>query len=329
MVLDVPHDFAREVALGSEDAARDQVTLDLGEPVFDLVQPRRIGGREVQMDFGMIGEELLNPTRLVGREIVENDVDLFASALAGDDCPQEGYEVLAGVAFHGFPKDLSGPRVESREERQGAVAVVLEPMPFEAAGAQGQNGVKAIQGLDVGLLVNAKHRRMLRRIEVEANHVGRLRLEVRIVGQHVAADALGLDSRPRPNPVHQHVAHTEVLRKLARRPVRRSIRGLAAGSGKDATLHCGNQHLSCLTQMSRVQTRQRAFQKTLLPTRHVGGAATQSIDDRVKCLPVGQHQNQPRFPGVICAAAARANSQLKRFANRSCEDHLRLGEHAT
>src|SRR5439155_16782207 len=101
------------------------------------------------MDLGMIGEELLNPTRLVGRQIVENDVDLFASALAGDDRSQEGHEILAGVALHGFPKNLSRARVESREERQGAVAVVLETMSFEATGTQWQNGVEAIERLDV------------------------------------------------------------------------------------------------------------------------------------------------------------------------------------
>src|SRR5712691_8060420 len=115
------------------------------------------------MDLGMIGEELLNPTRLVGREVVENDVDLFASALAGDNRSQEGHEVLAGVALHGFPKDLSGARIEGREQRQRAVAVVLETMSFESAGTQRQHGVEAIERLDVGLLVNAKHRCMLGR----------------------------------------------------------------------------------------------------------------------------------------------------------------------
>lgn len=89
-MLDVTHDLSREIALGSEDAARDQVAFDLREPVFNLVQPRRIGGREVQMDFGVIGEELLNAARLVRRQIVENDVDLVVSALTGDDSPQEG-----------------------------------------------------------------------------------------------------------------------------------------------------------------------------------------------------------------------------------------------
>ena len=70
MVLDVTHDLAREVALGSEDAACDQVAFDLREPILNLVQPGRVGGREVQMDLRVIREELLNPTRLVGREIV-------------------------------------------------------------------------------------------------------------------------------------------------------------------------------------------------------------------------------------------------------------------
>ena len=39
MVLDVTHDLAREIALGSEDAASDQVAFDLREPILNLVQP--------------------------------------------------------------------------------------------------------------------------------------------------------------------------------------------------------------------------------------------------------------------------------------------------
>ena len=101
-------------------------------------------------------KELLNAMRLVGREIVENDPDLFAFALAGDDGAQ-GHEVLAGVALHGFPKDLSGARVESRKERQRAVAVVLEAMSFEPTRAERQDGIKAIECLDMGFLVNARH----------------------------------------------------------------------------------------------------------------------------------------------------------------------------
>ena len=40
---DVAHDLSFEIVSRPEDAASDQVTLDLREPDFDLVEPGRVG----------------------------------------------------------------------------------------------------------------------------------------------------------------------------------------------------------------------------------------------------------------------------------------------
>ena len=78
---DALHDLALQTRGRCEDAARDDVALDLGEPELDLIQPRRLRGREVQLHEAMLGEERPHRLRPVGRELVENDVDL---ALRGD-----------------------------------------------------------------------------------------------------------------------------------------------------------------------------------------------------------------------------------------------------
>jgi hypothetical protein len=44
VVTDVAHDFAFEIVSRREDAASDQVTLDLRKPDFDLIEP---GSRSV------------------------------------------------------------------------------------------------------------------------------------------------------------------------------------------------------------------------------------------------------------------------------------------
>ena len=46
-MADVPHQFSPQVGDGGEDAACDDVTLDLGEPQLDLVEPGRVSRREV------------------------------------------------------------------------------------------------------------------------------------------------------------------------------------------------------------------------------------------------------------------------------------------
>ena len=84
---DVLHDLALQTRGRREDAARDDVALDLGEPELDLIQPRRLRGREVQLHTAMLGEERPHRLRPVGREIVENDVDLAPRRLRRGDRP--------------------------------------------------------------------------------------------------------------------------------------------------------------------------------------------------------------------------------------------------
>ena len=74
---DIAHELAGEIGDGGKDTECDDVTLDLGEPDFNLVEPGRVGRREVQMHIGMLGQEITDPLSLMSREVVENDVDLF------------------------------------------------------------------------------------------------------------------------------------------------------------------------------------------------------------------------------------------------------------
>jgi hypothetical protein len=87
------------------------VALDLGEPEFDLVQPRGVRRREVQVHTGMLGHERAHGLRCVGREIVENEVNGTRPRLRGDDLGQKGddlgqkgEEVRPGVSRPVWPR---------------------------------------------------------------------------------------------------------------------------------------------------------------------------------------------------------------------------------
>ena len=58
VVADVPHQLSPQVGNRGEDAAGDDVTLDLGEPQFDLVEPGRVSRRKVQVDVGVAIQKL-------------------------------------------------------------------------------------------------------------------------------------------------------------------------------------------------------------------------------------------------------------------------------
>ena len=76
VVADVAKQLLREVTDGREDAARDDVSLDLGKPDLDLIEPGGVGRREVKMHVREVSEELANALALLSREVVDDDVDL-------------------------------------------------------------------------------------------------------------------------------------------------------------------------------------------------------------------------------------------------------------
>ena len=62
---DVAHELAGQILDRGEDAAGNDIALDPGEPVFNLIEPGGIGRGEVQMHLGMSGQELRAPAGLM------------------------------------------------------------------------------------------------------------------------------------------------------------------------------------------------------------------------------------------------------------------------
>ena len=85
-----------------------------------------------------------------------------------------------------FTQHLTVARVKRGVQRQGAVTVVLKAVALEPPRRQRQNRIEQVEGLNGGFFVDPKYRPMLVRFYVQANNVGRLSLEVGIVGGHVS-----------------------------------------------------------------------------------------------------------------------------------------------
>src|SRR5688500_8625958 len=130
--MDVATDLASQVGDGGKDAAREQVSLDLRKPEFDLVQPRRISRREMQPYVRMLEQEGTHRLSLMRREIVRDDVNRSPFRLTGDDVAEEVDERRARVARHGLSKPLAGLGIERGEERERAVSVILGAVPVGA-----------------------------------------------------------------------------------------------------------------------------------------------------------------------------------------------------
>jgi hypothetical protein len=124
--VDVAAEFASQVGNRGEDAARDDLAFDLGEPDLDLVEPGGVSGREVKPDSRMLVEELADRLSFVCGEIVEDDVNLLPRRAQGDYLLEKGDELAAGVAGGGLAVDAAGGGIERRIQGERAVPVVLE-----------------------------------------------------------------------------------------------------------------------------------------------------------------------------------------------------------
>src|SRR3954468_4214354 len=95
---DVVMDGADQVAHAAERAAPNAFAGDLGEPAFDLVEPRRTGGREVQTIARARGQPLLHLWMLVGSVIIEHQVDVQSGINGLVNATEEAQELLVTVA---------------------------------------------------------------------------------------------------------------------------------------------------------------------------------------------------------------------------------------
>ncbi len=117
------------------------------------------------------------------------------------------------------------------------------------AGCQGQHAVLAIERLDRCLIVHAEHGGVRRRVQVQANHVGGLALEVRVVGDEVPLQPVWLQSVLAPDALdgrERHVAQFGC--ELATAPVRGAVAGLVldrrSSIPTDYTVQANEKHPS-------------------------------------------------------------------------------------
>ncbi len=86
--------------------------------------------------------------------------------------PQELQEFLMPVTGHAFPDHGSVQQVQSGEQGCGAVPLVVVRHRAAAPFLQRQARLGAIQGLDLTLLIKAQHQGLVRRVQLQAHHIG-------------------------------------------------------------------------------------------------------------------------------------------------------------
>ena len=220
VVVGEAEDPLLELGDGGEGAAADGLPGDDVEPNLDLVEPGGIGGGEVEMVARPVGEPALDAGMLVGAVVVDDEVDIEVRGHVGVDVSEEAQELLVAVARPALGEDLAGGDVQGGKEGGGAVADVAVRHAFDVAEPEGQEGLGALQGLGLALLVDAQHQGMVGRVEIEAHDVADLLDEEGIGGELAMLLPVGLEVEGGPDALHRGFGHPDGLGHGTAGPVR-------------------------------------------------------------------------------------------------------------
>jgi len=217
--VDVAGDRGFEVGNAVERAAADGLAGDDPEEDLDHVQPGPGRGGEVQVDAGVLDQPGTHVGVLVRRVVVADHVQLDPGVGLGD-LLEEGEELDVGVLLEAPVGHQPGRDLERREEGRGAVALVVVGLLLRDPRPQGKDRRGPVQGLDLGLLVDADDDGLRGWVEVQPDDVADLGLEL---GVRAELERLGLpwlQTPPTPDPRDRREADPEVVGQQASRPVR-------------------------------------------------------------------------------------------------------------
>lgn len=127
----------------------------------------------MDLDPRVLCEPVADLDALVGGVVVHHQVQ-FGFGVGAGDLFEEREELLVPVPGFAGRGDLPGRDLQRREQGAGAVPDVVVGPPLRETRLHRQHRSGPVQRLDLGLLVDAQHNRVLRRGEVEPAHVGDL-----------------------------------------------------------------------------------------------------------------------------------------------------------
>src|SRR5271166_122504 len=115
------------------------------------------------------------------------------------------------VALHALPDHRPGGDIEGGEQRGRAMALIIMGHSAGAALLDRQPRLGAVECLDLALLVDAQHHRLVRRTQVEADDVLDFLDKSLVIRQLKTAHQMRLEPVCVPNPPHTGLAEADGL----------------------------------------------------------------------------------------------------------------------
>jgi hypothetical protein len=260
----------------------------------------------------MAGEPGAHLGVLVGGVVVDNGVDDLADRNLRFDLVEEADELLMPVALHATADHRSVQDIERREQGGRAVALVIVGHGPSPPLLQGKPRLGAVQGLDLALLVHRQNHRVGGRIDIEADDIGELLEELRVLRQLEGSHPVGREAMRFPDALNADHADADGLGHGAGGPVR----GLPWRIGQGQLDNPGNglgrqRRLARLAGLVAQQTIEALAHEPLLPAPDSRLGQTRAAHDLVRATAFGRGRQRPGARDMLLRTIAVADDDLQ------------------
>ncbi len=151
---------------------RSCFSVKAAEPAFHEIDPRAPGRREVDVEARMPGEPPMDQRRFVRAGVIDDQVQVERRRDGRLDRVQELAKLSRAVALVNLTDDRAALGVQGGEECRRAVPGVVVAPALRLPGPHRQHRLGAVEGLDLGLLIDAEDQRFVRRVELQPPRYG-------------------------------------------------------------------------------------------------------------------------------------------------------------
>ena len=306
----VRRDGSRQLRHATEASGPDALLRDVGEETLHEVHPGTRGGGEMHVEPGAPLQPCLHLGLLVRGVIVCNQMDIQVLGRLAVELLEEAQPLYMRVLLLGPVDQFPVQVVQRGEQRDRAVPDVIVRLGADVPLAQREAGLRAFQGLALRFLVAAEHQGLLGRVEVQANHIPELDLELGIVGEFESAFEVGLEVLAAPDPGHAAVREAEMGGQSARAPASPAGRSLAGGFD-DALDHGGGQGGLAAAAGPVPQARKALPFKALRPFADAGQTDLQVLGNILECPAFGAQEDNPRAQAIALGGGRGADTLLE------------------
>lgn len=302
-------------------AALEHPAGDLLEQAPDLVQPARIGRREVHVEARVAFQPCVHARRLVGPVVVAHHVHVEPVGHLGVDLPEERDELGGPVpAVRGADHGPVG-NVHRGERARGAVPHVVMGAPLGHSWHHRQGRPGAPERLNPALLVHAQHDRAFGRVQVQSDHVMHPVREQRVVRRLEPVLRMGLEVERAPDAARARPADPDALGHQPPAPVRRVPRRLLQRRRQQVLDHpVGDRRRSARPRLVR-QAVQPRLEEPAPPLAHRRQAHADPFGDLLvrQSLRARQHDPATQRQSLRRPAAPGPTLQLVAFPVAQCQ----------